>query len=195
MVCECMYLGELLTRMLYVSKSLNRKIVLRVEPSFYYTQKSAEIVPVQLLLITNTTGRFIINNNSVCALKPLVSLVEVKILYLVSICRCSSTPKTEESPSYLVQTLTDLLKTWCIRWLNDLFSSIFTQVSHDRGMETWCTSVSYPQCVFCGKKLPEVWIVRCRMSHGPQHWKNHNWEKNGTCCRLEIVQTILWTLL
>jgi hypothetical protein len=35
----------------------------------------------------------------------------------------------------------------------DLLTSTFTQGSHDRGIKTWCDSVSYPQCVFDGNKF------------------------------------------
>jgi hypothetical protein len=36
---------------------------------------------------------------------------------------------------------------------NDLLTSTFTQTSHDRGIKTWRTSSSYPQCVFCGNEF------------------------------------------
>ena len=55
----------------------------------------------------------------------------------------------EECPSYLPQTLTHLVKVWCIM--------IFWRV---------------PWCVFCDKMC--IWGGVGRMSHGPQHWKN-NW--------------------
>ena len=48
----------------------------------------------------------------------------------------------------------------------DLLTSTFTQDSHDRGIKTWRTSVSYPQCVFCGHKFRyEVFNVECHMNH------------------------------
>ncbi len=44
----------------------------------------------------------------------------------------------------------------------DLLTSTFTQVSHDRGIRTWRTSESYPQCVFCGNKFRyEEFNVEC----------------------------------
>ena len=46
----------------------------------------------------------------------------------------------------------------------DLLTSTFTQSSHDRGIKTWCVSVSYPQCVFCGNKFRyETCNVKCHM--------------------------------
>ncbi len=46
----------------------------------------------------------------------------------------------------------------------DLLTITFTQISNDRGMKTWCVSVSYRECVFCGKKYryDEV-SVECHM--------------------------------
>ncbi len=47
---------------------------------------------------------------------------------------------------------------------NDLLTSTFTQTSHDRGIKTWRTSSSYPQCVFCGNKFRyEAFNVECHM--------------------------------
>ncbi len=46
----------------------------------------------------------------------------------------------------------------------DLLTRTFTQASHDRGIKTWCTSESYPQCVFCGNKFRyEEFNVECHM--------------------------------
>ena len=45
-----------------------------------------------------------------------------------------------------------------------LLKSTFTQASHDRGFKTWQTPVTYPECIFCGRKyrLGEVY-VECHM--------------------------------
>ena len=34
----------------------------------------------------------------------------------------------------------------------DLQTNTLTRTSHDRGIKTWCTSVSYPQCLCFGNK-------------------------------------------
>ena len=34
----------------------------------------------------------------------------------------------------------------------DLLRSTFTQSDHERGLKTWRTPATHPQCAFCGKK-------------------------------------------
>ena len=46
-MCEGMYFGECLTRVLDMSQSLNRKIVSFGEPSFCHPQSFAEVTPVR----------------------------------------------------------------------------------------------------------------------------------------------------
>ena len=55
----------------------------------------------------------------------------------------------------------------------DLLTSTFTQASHDRGIKTWRVSASYPVCLL--REQVSVWIVQCRVPHGPRHWKSNNW--------------------
>jgi hypothetical protein len=44
----------------------------------------------------------------------------------------------------------------------DLLTSTFTKTSHDRGIRTCRSSVSYPQCVFSGNKFRwEPFNVEC----------------------------------
>ena len=46
----------------------------------------------------------------------------------------------------------------------DLLTSIFTHASHQRGMKTWCTSATYPQCLFCGNTFRyEAYSVECHL--------------------------------
>ena len=46
----------------------------------------------------------------------------------------------------------------------DLLTSIFTHASHQRGMKTWRTSATYPQCLFCGNTFRyEAYSVECHM--------------------------------
>ena len=45
------------------------------------------------------------------------------------------------SPPCLTQTITH----------KDLLTSTFTQVSHDRGIKTWCVQTTYPECLYCDK--------------------------------------------
>jgi hypothetical protein len=45
-----------------------------------------------------------------------------------------------------------------------LLKSTFTQASHDKGLQTWQTPATYPECLFCGRKYRwGVAFVECHM--------------------------------
>jgi hypothetical protein len=94
----------------------------------------------------------------------------------------------------------------------DLLTSTFTQASHDRGIRTWCTSVSYPQCIFSGNKFRyETFICTvgvCRHNLPIDHYfddfmlvclkdsilRDHTgktWKSSGQCAFSNLC-TILW---
>ena len=68
----------------------------------------------------------------------------------------------------------DQLKTWSIS-ISCL--STFIQVSHDRGIKTWCVQTTYPECHY---------------SHGPQHWKN-KWQGKDCHTVQRITTNIVWS--
>jgi hypothetical protein len=46
----------------------------------------------------------------------------------------------------------------------DLLTSNFTLVSHERGIKTWCVPATYPECVYCGKRYRyDRFNVECHM--------------------------------
>ena len=73
----------------------------------------------------------------------------------------------------------------------DLLTNTFTQVSHDRGIKTWCVKETYPKCLFCGKKYHyELYNVECHME--PKIGKT-NWEGKDCLSEYRITINILWS--
>ena len=80
----------------------------------------------------------------------------------------------------------------------DLLTSTFTQGSHDRGIKTWCVSVSYPQCVFYGNKFRyEAFNVECQWT--PTLEKQQSVRKgllqrakNHYQRRVVLIGTVFW---
>ena len=74
----------------------------------------------------------------------------------------------------------------------------FTQVSHDRGIKTWCTSVSYPQCVFYGNKFRyETFNVECQWTPTLEKQQSVRKEllqraKNHYQRRVVLIETVFW---
>ena len=65
MVYECVYFGECLALVLYVPQGLDMKIVIRVEPSFCYPQRSAEVAPVRFLRFRDLVSP-VVRREAVC---------------------------------------------------------------------------------------------------------------------------------